>query len=292
MLAFSDYNPIAVFLYYLCVVMLCVFCMSPVTALISLAGALGLWFMKYGKKDPKSHIFTAFMFLLLTVGNPLFSHNGKTVLFVMNTNPVTLEALYYGAVMGLMLASSLYWFKSFTLTMTSDKILYIFGRISPKTALILSMTMRMLPLFREQAAKTDDAQKGMGLYKDENYIQKFKGKAKVFSVMLTWATENAVVTADSMASRGYSGERRTNYAIYRFTRRDAAFTALTALLAVPFIIALGKGTIEFGFYPSVTIPENTFLTVSAYVCYAILCFIPVITEAGDRIRWKYLQSKI
>lgn len=292
MLAFSDYNPISVFLYYICVVLLCVFCMSPVTALISLAGALGYWFMKYGKKDPKSHLFAAAMLILLTILNPLFSHNGKTVLFVLNDNPVTLEAFYYGAVMGIMLISSLYWMKSFTQLMTSDKLLYIFGRISPKTALILSMTFRMLPLFREQSAKTDNAQKGMGLYKDENYIQKFKGKTKVFSVMLTWATENAVVTADSMAARGYSGEKRTNYAIYRFTPRDICFTALSALLCMPVLIALIRGSLSFDFYPTVTVPENTILTVAAYVCYTILCFIPVLTEAGDRIKWKYLQLKI
>lgn len=292
MLSFSDRNPIAVFSYYICVVMLCMFCMSPVTALISLAGALGIWFMKYRKEDPKGHIFTAVIWLLLAFGNPLFSHNGKTVLFVLNNNPVTLEAFYYGAVMGLMLVAALYWMKSFTQMMNTDKILYIFGRFSPKTALLLSMTLRMLPLFREQAKKTDNAQKGLGLYKDETIWQKFRGNAKVFSILLTWATENAVITADSMAARGYSGEKRTNYAIYRFTVRDICFTVLSVLLCVPMLLALMRGTISFDFYPAITVPENTILTSAAYICYAILCFIPVITEAGNRLKWKYLQSKI
>ena len=48
------------------------------------------------RKHIKSHLFFFLLFLALALINPLISHNGATVLFVMNDNPVTLEALLYG----------------------------------------------------------------------------------------------------------------------------------------------------------------------------------------------------
>ena len=36
------------------------------------------------------------MFFMLAVMNPIFIHSGETILFFMNDNPVTLEALIYG----------------------------------------------------------------------------------------------------------------------------------------------------------------------------------------------------
>ncbi len=292
MLAFSELNPITIFLYYVCVVALCMFCMNPVTALISLCGAIGLWLVKYGKKDCRFHIFAAAMFLIVAVLNPIFSHNGKTVLFVMNNAPVTLEALFFGTVMSSMLVSSLYWLKSFSAMMTSDRLLYVFGKTAPKTALILSMAFRMIPMFISQAKKTEAAQKAMGLYKDDSLIGRFKGKAKVFSVMLTWVTENAIVTADSMGARGYTGGKRTSYSLWHFSVSDVIYLCLLPVLCAPAVVSLAGSGLEFVFYPTVIPPEISVLTVSAYVFFAVLCFIPFISEAGDKLKWKYLQSKI
>ena len=292
MIAFSELNPIAIFIYYICVVIMCMFCINPITALVSLCFALALWFIKNGKKNAKSHLLYAMFFILISVLNPLFTHNGKTVLFVMNDNPVTLEALYFGITMALMIISTLYWCKSFSQIMTSDRLLYIFGRVSPKTALILSMTIRMIPLFKNQSEKTDNAQRAMGFYKDETFFSKLKGKIRVFSIMLTWAIENAVVTADSMSARGYSSEKRTSYALFRFGKTDAIFTAVTLLLSVPLalMIITGKGT--FVFYPTFELPEFSLPNIFAYVCFFILCAIPFLSEAGDKIKWKYFQSTI
>ena len=44
-----------------------------------------------------------FFFLLMAFANPLLVHNGETVLFFMNDNPVTLEAMIYGGMSSLMI---------------------------------------------------------------------------------------------------------------------------------------------------------------------------------------------
>ncbi len=292
MIPFSELNPAVIFIYYICAAAPCAFSMNPAAALISFTGALSLWVIKNGKKDLRFHIFAAVMFPVIAVINPLFSHNGKTVLFVLNNNPVTLEAVYYGLVMAAVIIAALYWAKNFTASMTTDKLLYVFGKVSPKTALILSMAVRMIPLYRAQACKTEKALTGMGLNKDESYIDRFTGKARVFSAMITWAAENAVVTADSMAARGYTGEKRTSFSLWKFSVPDFVFLAVCVLLCVPVIVSAAAGKLEFIFYPAVSYPETAGITAAAYVSYALLCFIPFLSEAGDKLKWRYFQSKI
>ena len=56
-------------------------------------------------------------------------------MFFMNDNPVTLEAVCYGFAVGVMIMSVFYWFKCFNAVMSSDKFIYLFGRVIPKLAL-------------------------------------------------------------------------------------------------------------------------------------------------------------
>mgnify|MGYP000196489812 CR=1 FL=1 len=67
---------------------------------------------------------------MLAVMNPIFIHSGETILFFMNDNPVTLEALIYGTVSAGMLVGVLLWCKCYTTILTTDKFLYLFGKSS------------------------------------------------------------------------------------------------------------------------------------------------------------------
>jgi len=147
---FSEHNPIAVAVYFLCVLSVAMFSMDPVILIISLTGALALHFRLQRLSGGRTHLYTLALCLFMTLINPLVSHHGATVLFVMNHNPVTLEALLYGTASAGMIAAVLYWFRSFTCIMTSDRLLYLFGALSPKLSLILSMAMRYVPLFSRQ----------------------------------------------------------------------------------------------------------------------------------------------
>jgi len=203
MRTFADSNPIAVTVYFLTVSAIAMFCANPVISAISLFGAVILYIMNNGRKGLSTHIFSAVLFAAMSLVNPLVSHNGATVLFVMNNNPVTLEALVYGISAAVTVIAVLYWFRSFSQIMTSDKLLYLFGTLSPKLALTLSMALRYVPLFGAQIKKIHASQKALGLYKDDNIVDSFRGGMGIFSIMLTWALENGVVTADSMTARGY-----------------------------------------------------------------------------------------
>ena len=98
MRSFDDYNPIPVFIYFLSVTLVTMFCMNPVLLALSLLGALSMCIMRNALKGWRFHLFILAAFFLTAIINPVFHHNGVTVLFVMNDNPVTLEALLYGVI--------------------------------------------------------------------------------------------------------------------------------------------------------------------------------------------------
>lgn len=290
MRGFEFFNPAALFFYFAAVTLICVFCFNPVTALCALFGALAFCIVKRDCITRRTHIFAFLLFAAVALINPLFNHNGKTALFFLNNNPVTLEAFVYGLVSGAMITAVYYQMRVFSKIMTTDKVMYILSRVSSKAALIFSMSVRFIPLFRERFKKTSDAQRAMGQNRESNIIEKTRSAARVFSAVVSWGIENGITTADSMAARGYGSGRRTSFAIFRFDRRDLVFTAAYIILLVPAVMSLAKGSVEFEFYPEIKSAENDAGVIASYISYALLCLIPALTQMiAEKKRWKFFR---
>ena len=283
-------NPLAAAMYFLAAAGISMFSMNPVILALSFMGAVIYYLCRHGTKNAKTHLYSLLLFAVMAVINPLVNHNGVTVLFVMNDKPVTLEALIFGIAASGMIISVLYWFKSFTEIMTSDKLLYIFGGLSPKLALVLSMALRFVPMFSEQMKKTERTQRAMGLYKDDNIVDTFKGKLNIFSIIITWGLENGIITADSMTARGYGTAKRSRYSLFGIRRGDVCFMIITAVL---FSLTLyGISSAEFTYYPHIVFSAPDFKSITGYCAYGMLCLLPSILEIKEALRWKYLKSKI
>ena len=291
MRSFSDYNPISVFVFYACVIVPVMFCVNPVLSCISLAGALAFLFAKQGAKASKKLVFLVFP-LIGALINPLFVHKGTTNLFILNDNPVTLESLLYGLVMGMLISSTILWFSSFNSIMTSDKLLYIFGTVSPKIALILSMALRYIPLYGQQVKKVRQAQKVIGLYKEDNAIDKIRAGSRIFSVMVSWALENGVITADSMTARGYGTCRRTRFSIFRWFAQDYMLLGASILLTAVLISVMAFKGLDYIWYPVLETPKNNAFTIAAYICYAALALTPSYLQIREESKWRSLQQEI
>ena len=136
-------------------------------------------------------------------------------------NAVTLEAILYGLSLAVVLGVSLTWFSTYNLVMTSDKFIYLFGKIIPASSLILSMVFRFVPKFQSQLQLVRQGQKSIGRDMENGRLwQKIRYALTTFSIMITWSLENAIDTADSMKARGYGLKGRTAFAPYRFDKRD------------------------------------------------------------------------
>ncbi|MBE6876926.1 MAG: energy-coupling factor transporter transmembrane protein EcfT [Ruminococcus sp.] len=268
------------------------FCNYPYLLISSLTGAVIYFIIRNRTKHIRHHIFSVILFLILTAANPLVSHNGVTVLFVLNDNPVTLEALLYGANASVMVLAVLYWLNSFSQVMTSEKILCIFGTVAPKIALLISMTLRFVPLLNAQSQKVSDAQKTLGYYQSDNMIDSIKEKGRVLNIVITWALENGIITANSMSARGFGTNRRTHFSIHHIRKEDRIVIITVMLLSAVTILSVSRKAVEISFYPEIHSAEHSALYFAGLSAYTGLALLPSVLQAEVSLRWKYLQSKI
>ena len=87
--------------------------------------------------------------------------------------------------------------------MTSDKFMYLFGKVIPAFSLLLSMCLRFVPRFTGQIKKVAQAQQCIGRNVNNGKVwARAAHGLKILSVTTTWALENSVETADSMKVQG------------------------------------------------------------------------------------------
>ncbi len=284
----------AVLLAYIATVMgLVMFTRHPLVIGLALGGAVLFLLASEGLQSSKKVLgISLLLILLVTLTNPLFMHRGATPLFVIFGKVATLESLLYGGVSGAMMAAVILWFKGYGAVMTSDKFLYLFGRIFPKLSLVLSMALRFIPLFVRQIRAVYQAQKTLGLYDSGALSDRFLGGARVFSAVLTWALENAIDTAHSMRARGYGLPGRTSFSLFSFGKTDRRALAAIALLAAAAVFGAWRGTLEFTYYPAVRMPETAPIDLAVWTLIGLMMLLPAMIEVADRMLWNSYRSKI
>jgi len=285
---FKNYHPAVNLIYFAFVIGFSVFFMHPACLLISfVCGFLYSFILNGYEKAKKSFLYLIPLMIITALINPLFNHEGVTVLsYFPSGNPLTLESILYGICASLMLVCVILWFSCFNEIMTSDKLTYLFGRIIPSLSLVFSMTLRFVPRFSHQFKAVLNAQKCMGHDVGKGSILKrIKIIISVISVMITWSFENAIETADSMKARGYGLCKRTAFSIFTVTKRD--ITALIYIIIMGIYILFGAitGGFEIIYFPSIKMSE-----INSYIIAYLLSFImPVIIEFTEVMKWKSIK---
>ena len=292
---FGHYHPLVNFLYFALVIGFSMALNHPLAQGISLVCAIVYAVQTEGRKAVLFTLKWCLPMVLLTAFiNPAFSHEGRTILlYFPNGNPLTLESILYGISSGVLIATVMLWFLNFNRVITSDKFIYIFGRIIPAMSLVLSMTLRFIPKFKAQLQLVTDAQKSIGRDISEGSIwRRTKIAIMVLSIMVTWALENAIETADSMKSRGYGLKGRTAFSIYCFDDRDKM--ALLYLGFCGFYLLTGSMVSAFGFryFPSIRYIGLNAVTLSFQFVYLILCLMPLALNWAEECKWKAMHSKM
>ena len=282
-------------MYFTLVLMFSMFFMHPVYLTVSLLCAAAFSIRLSGKSALRPQLkFLLPTVLAVALINPAFSHAGVTILaYLPSGNPLTLESIVYGAAAAVMLAAVILWFSSFNVVMTTDKFVYLFGRVIPAMSLVLSMAFRFVPRFAAQFREVSEAQRCIGRDLSEgSAVERLKKAASIVSIMVTWSLENAAQTADSMKSRGYGLSGRTAFSVYCLDGRDKAL--LVWLLLCGFYIACGwaAGGIEFHYYPMITGAQLGAFQLSFMLAYLLLCLTPIVLDAVEDIKWKHSSSEI
>lgn len=291
---FKTYHPIVNFAYFVFAIGFSCFFMHPVCLGISLVLGFLYSAMLKGRKGIRTNLIYMLPMLLLTaLINPAFNHAGATILaYFPSGNPLTLESVIYGLCAGAMIASVICHFSCFNEVMTSDKFIYLFGKIIPSLSHIFSMTLRFIPRFSHQLKITADSQKCIGRdVSRDGIIKRAKSGLSILSIMVTWSLENAIDTADSMKSRGYGLPKRSAYSIYSFSKRDIKVLAAILLLAAFVISGSVMGETRFSCFPVIRISSFSIYGLSVFLAYFALLSLPIIIELWEVIKWKFIRSK-
>ena len=292
---FQGYHPLNNFLYFTLLISFSMMLNHPLAQAISLLTAMLYAIQCEGRTAVQFMLKCCLPMVLLTAFiNPAFSHEGVTRLLYFPTgNPLTLESILYGFSAGIMLTTVLLWFVNFNRVLTSDKFVYLFGRIIPALSLVLSMTLRFVPKFKTQMKTVVDAQCCIGRDIHSGSLwNRTKTAVTVLSIMITWSLENAIETADSMKSRGYGLKGRTAFSIYRFDERDK--TMMLWLLFCGFYLLCGSMALAFGFryFPSIRWAPLNPMTMSFYVLYLLLGATPSILNQLEERKWNAIHSEM
>lgn len=292
--SFYGYHPIVNFVYFVFVIAISMTVMNPIFLICSYITSFAYSIILKGIKAIKFNLFTSVcMLIFCPIFNMLFVHSGKTILFYMYENAITVEAIIYGVAMGLMLSSVLMWFSCYQVIMTSDKFIYLFGRIAPTIALTISMIFRFIPLIKKRFDEITQGQKCMGRdLKSGSLFSRIHQAAREVSILIAWSLEGAIETSDSMEARGYGIFGRSSFNLFRFSKSDVKLTLIILVLGIMAVAGCAMHKCDIFYYPELYVPVWDIYSCITSVVFVVLILVPVVIDFGGELRWKRLLLKM
>ncbi len=282
---FAGFHPFVNLLFYAFATGIAMFSTRPLFIFIAFVCSWSYSVLLGGIGKLKQNImFMVPAIVIMVIINTFFTHDGETVLFYLNGNRITLEALVYGAAAAFVLTTVIVWFVSFNIIMSSDKFIYLFGKAAPVLGLTLSMIFRFTEISM--------GQKCMGRGMQRGFIKKTRLILKEVSILISWSLEASIETADSMEARGYGLKGRSSFHLFKFTRRD--FKALATMAVTGGIATAGciMGKTSMYYYPIIKTGNFDAVTIAAAISYALLLVIPLAIDVRGEMKWKQLNLQM
>lgn len=288
-MGFEKCHPAVNFIYFSAVIAGTILFNHPIFLLISFVCGF-LYSIK--RNGWKAFVFNAILIPLIAafaLYYSNFNHFGVTVLRQnMIGNNMTVESLVYGFGLGVTAAGVLMWFSCIYSVFTTDKVVYLFGKVSPRLSLFLAILLRMVPRIKREAKKINTAQRGIGRGANQgNVFQRLRNSIRILSILITWTIDSLTLASESMRSRGSSLRGRKAFSIYRFDNRDRAYViGLFVCLTLTMMAVMLKQT-DILYDPRIIMTPITAMSYLFYTGYALLCLMPLGLEVWTQYRfWK------
>lgn len=131
-----------------------------------------------------------------------------------------------------------------------------------------------------QKTKGIDASKG-------TFKEKVKNGMTIFNILVTWALEDSIITAQSMRARGYGLVKdRTFYSNYKIDCRDIFILLVTIVLIFLLMFLWLNNFISYNIYPKVDKLTMDANMIIFYLLYIFYMSIPILIEGIDRLKWQ------
>lgn len=279
-------HPAVVFLYFTGLFTFIFLFTNPLFMLTVMACSLALALYYNGYSASRGTFKAALLFAtFLLVLNPLTSHRGAHMLFYLGGNPVTLEAIAYGAYNFVLIVTMLVTFLSFNRLIDSERFLFLFSRVVPKTAFITNMTVRYIWLYRSRAGELSDVQKTReGTEQKKGKIAGIKKAGVLLSALVSWSLEEGMKTAQVLKAKEYGRRRRSNYILYKFTLSDGLCLAVVLFHFGILVAAGAAGLGKYAIYPRLKLPTMTPTEWLLYAALVVYLLIPFIMESYTGVR--------
>src|SRR5699024_4213728 len=167
-----------------------------------------------------------------------------------------------------------------------NKFLFVFSKILPRTAFLVMLSLRFIPLVRLRLIEIMAVQHVRGTSLVTGPVKyRAKNGMNFLKILLTWSLEEAIQTADAMKTRGYGLGKKSAYLPWYFGKRDLFVFIFLALL---FSFSVFAGIFGYGkivIYPALGTLEFFFLDICAYMAMILLIGFPIIVEGREALKW-------
>lgn len=208
-------------------------------------------------------------------------------------NQLTLESIVYGFVLGFSIAGVIMWMSCVYSVFSSDKMVYLFGKVWPALSLFLAVLLRAVPRIKLEARRINKAQQGIGRGADQGtFFQRMRNCIRILSMLITWTIDSLTTMSDSMRNRGSSLRGRTAFSIYRFDNRDRAY--VIALFTVITITLMGVmlHQMDMVYNPSLIFPAVTPMSYVFWFGYTFLCLMPLMLELWTEYQFRKARKAL
>jgi energy-coupling factor transport system permease protein len=196
--------------------------------------------------------------------------------------------------MSLVIIAAIFWFSSFNVIMTSDKLIHVFGKLLPVIGLVISMVFRFIPLLQQRLSEIQAGQAALGKERIKGPIRKIRQYTKEISTLVSWSLEASIESADSMSARGYGLRGRTSYSIFKIERSDVVTLAITIACGIAVLVGYHFKIAKLSFYPFIVRAKEVsfWLEAAVYLAFLVLLLLPVVIDLYGELKWKNSLSKI
>lgn len=282
---FDSCHPFINFLYFTAMIAASVAFDHPAFLLISYLCAFIYSVALEGRRALQLNLLMLPLMAAYTLYYGYYNHFGVTNLsvnFIGNT--ITMESLVYGAVIAVKTASVCMWLICVHSIVSSDKVIYLLGRLSPRLSLGLSLLLRLIPRIRRRFRRVEDAQRCVGRGAGQGSVfRRVRNMFRELSIVITWTLEDLVYSSESMKSRGVHLRGRTAFSIYRFDNRDRSFVVALFTFFTVMVMAVLLDQTRTLYAPEIQINPVSPLSFVFYAAYAAACLMPLgVQLAGER----------
>ncbi|MCM1172553.1 MAG: energy-coupling factor transporter transmembrane protein EcfT [Clostridium sp.] len=290
---FENYHPGINFIYFLFSMTFILWFNHPVYVVIAFLSSFAYSIKLNGKREVIFNFILILFVVIYCLWYSYYNHFGITNIrknFIGNN--ITAEALFYGLVRGMTIAAFIMNFACLLAVFSTDKVIYLAGRLFPRLSLFISIFLRSFSRIRERNAAVTMSRKGIGMGKGQGtIIGGIRNRLRILSIVITWTLEDYMESSMSMKCRGYTLKHRTSFSIYRFDNRDRSLVIMLFIGITLTLMAVMLNQTTILYDPEIIMYRPKGWSYLFYLSYACFLLLPMGIEIVNAIKYEKMHRE-